>query len=353
VGVNTALDPFDEHVLHTTDDGATWRDVTPPQAKGAGSTSNGPSLQAEPFFLDSARAWVGFSPQPGSGVGANKIWYTVDGGQTWKASAALSQGSGSPEFFAPGPATFLPDGKNGFLVVHAGVGMNHDYIYVFNTTDSGANWNLKVDPMDTNKGNIMGCYKSGLGFVNASKGWLAGSCNGVAAGALLFQTTDSGANWTAVTLPEPSQAPTILTAGDESCGSQPPLFVTAKDAFLVMTCDNFAANSITSRTWIYFTADSGTTWTPRIAPASKGNFFFIDANAGWFVGDGKIFKTTNGGKNWATLTTVTWVGAQPDFVSASAGWAVAFSGTAPNVKYALVSSLNGGVSWVLINTKIK
>lgn len=138
VGRNTALDPADEHVLRTTDGGATWRDVTPPQARGAGSTADGPSLQAEPFFLDAARAWVGFWPQPGSGVNANKIWYTVDGGQTW-----------------------------------------------------------------------------------------------------------------------------------------------------------------------------------------------------------------------ATLTTVTWVGAQPEFVSASAGWAVAFSGQAPNVKYALVSSANGGVSWALIKTKIK
>jgi len=138
VGRNTALDPADEHVLRTTDGGATWRDVTPAQARGAGSTADGPSLQAEPFFLDAARAWVGFWPQPGSGVNANKIWYTVDGGQTW-----------------------------------------------------------------------------------------------------------------------------------------------------------------------------------------------------------------------ATLTTVTWVGAQPEFVSASAGWAVAFSGQAPNVKYALVASANGGVSWALIKTKVK
>jgi hypothetical protein len=352
VGTNTTLDPANEHVLRTADGGATWQDVTPPQAKGAGSTANGPSLQAEPFFLDALRAWVGFSPQPGSSVSADKIWYTVDGGATWKASAALSQGSGTPEFFAPGPATFLPDGKTGWLVVHAGVGMNHDYIYVFNTSDGGATWNLKVDPMDVNKGSIMGCYKSGLGFVDGSKGWLAGSCNGVAAGVLLFQTTDSGATWSALKLPAPSQAPNILTSGDEVCGSQPPLFVSAKDGFLAMTCNNFAQNT-PAQTWIYVTADAGATWTPRIAPASKGNFYFLNASEGWFVGDGKVFKSANGGKTWATLTTVTWAGAQPSFLSASAGWAVAFSGQAPYVHYALVASANGGTTWALVIIKVR
>jgi photosystem II stability/assembly factor-like uncharacterized protein len=352
VGRNTTLDPNSEHILRTADGGATWQDVTPAQKAGTGAAGSGPALQAEAFFLDGQRAWAGFSPQPGSSIIVSSIWYTTDAGQTWQTSAALSQGSGTPEYFAPGPITFLPDGKTGWLLVHAGQGMNHDYIYIFSTADGGVHWNLKVDPMDINKGSIMSCYKSGLGFVDANSGWLAGSCNGVAAGVLLFNTKDGGGAWNAVSLPAPSQAPNILTAGDFSCGSQPPLFVSAKEGFLAMTCSTFD-QAKASQTWIYVTTDGGATWTPRLAPAPKGNFQFINASEGWFVGGGQIFKTGDGGKTWAALTKVTWAGAQPSFIDAKTGWAVAFSGQEPNVQYALVSSANGGATWALIKAKVK
>src|SRR5512146_1153361 len=64
VGRNTALDPFNEHVLRTTNGGAAWQDVTPPQKAGIGAegtvnTESGPALLANAFFLDSTHAWAG------------------------------------------------------------------------------------------------------------------------------------------------------------------------------------------------------------------------------------------------------------------------------------------------------
>jgi photosystem II stability/assembly factor-like uncharacterized protein len=352
VGNDVKLDPNDQHVLHTANGSATWQDVTPPQKAGTASTESGPGTQAQAFFLNAQQAWVGFSPQAGSTGADNRvIWYTGDGGQSWKTSATLAQSpNGNPDYFAPGPITFLADGKTGWLMVHAGAGMNHDYIYIFGTTDGGANWKMLVDPMDINKGSIMGCYKSGMGFVDATHGWLAGSCNGVAAGVLLFETKNGGSNWSAVTLPAPAQAPTVYTAQDFACGSFPPVFFSAKDGLLQVTCQQFD-QSKTAYTWLYVTADGGASWKARPAPASTGTYQFLNEAQGWFAGDGHVYSTADGGKTWLTLTKVDWT-AQLSFVDAKTGWVVATAGEVPNLAYALVSSVDGGVHWALIKPKV-
>ncbi len=354
VGMNMALDPANEHILRTTDGGKTWQDVTPPQKAGTGNTSFGPAQRAAPFFLDAQHAWVGLAPQPGAGTGTDNdaIWYTSDGGGTWTASANVNKGIGGAEFFSPGTIFFLPDGKNGWLLVHAGVGMNHDYVYVYNTTDGGATWNLRVDPMDINKGNIMSCYKSGLSFVNGTIGWLAGSCNGVKAGVLLFQSKDAGSTWSEVTLSAPPQAPNVFTAGDEACGSLPPAFVSATDGFMGVTCQSFGATQ-TSQTWVYVTADAGATWISRPAPAAQGSFQFIDARTGWFVGGNQVYKTADGGKTWTQMTTKVDWNAQLSFLDGKTGFAVATAGQQPNIEYGLVATVDGGSTWDLIQTKIK
>jgi photosystem II stability/assembly factor-like uncharacterized protein len=355
VGMNLSLDPANEHILRTIDGGYTWQDVTPPQQAAAGTNGgNSPAQQAAAFFLDGKHAWVGFAPPPGPGNGVSNdaIWYTTDGGQSWQASAALNKGQGGAEFFSPGTITFLPDGKNGWLLVHAGVGMNHDYVYVYNTTDGGVTWNLQVDPMDINKGNIMSCYKSGLSFVNATTGWLAGSCNGVKAGVLLFQSKDAGSTWSEVTLSAPPQAPGIFTAQDQSCGSLPPAFVSESDGFMQVTCQSFGATQA-SQTWIYATTDGGATWTPHPAPAAQGSCQFIDALTGWFVGGNEVYRSTDGGKTWTKMTQhVDW-SAQLSFLDATTGFGVAVAGQQPNLEYGLVYTINGGATWALLKPKIK
>lgn len=352
VGVDLKLDSNNEHVLRTADGGATWRDVTPPQKASTAAVESGPSQRAQAFFLDAQKAWIAFAPQPGSVTDqARVVWSTADGGASWKTSAPLAQSSGSnPDIFDFGQPTFLPDGKSGWVMVHAGAGMNHDYIYIFGTGDGGLTWKMLVDPMDVNKGQIQGCYKSGMGFVDAQHGWLAGSCNGVAAGVLLFQTKDGGSNWSEVKLPAPSDSPTIFTAQDVSCGSFPPVFFSAKDGLMQVSCQSFDGTKV-AKTWLYATADGGATWKARLAPASLGSYQFISAAQGWFVGDSHIFATADGGKTWANLAKVDW-NAQLSFVDAKNGWVVATMGSTPNVSYALVNSVDGGTRWGLLKPKI-
>ena len=54
------------------------------------------------------------------------------------------------EFFSPGYFSF-PDKRNGWLLVHGGAGMSHDYIYVYGTVDGGASWFSQVDPNNSDK----------------------------------------------------------------------------------------------------------------------------------------------------------------------------------------------------------
>ncbi|QPF71665.1 PKD domain-containing protein [Roseateles sp. DAIF2] len=88
-------------------------------------------------------------------------------------------------------------------------------------------------------------------------------------------------------------------------------------------------------------ADSGWCWQqPRPTGTSREDYFFLDAQTGWSVGDnGEIFKTVDGGKTWARqdsglsarLLSIA-------FADANNGWAVGSYG-------AVLRSTDGGKTW--------
>ena len=105
---------------------------------------------------------------------------------------------------------------------------------------AGLTWEKVVDP--TNNNNVVGgdrgiqsCSKNGLIFADAQNGWLTGSCNGVAAGVLLFQTHDGGKTWSNVNLPDPDNHPGIYQNFDAVCASQFPN-VSAESVQLEVAC---------------------------------------------------------------------------------------------------------------------
>src|SRR5574341_277921 len=189
----------DDHLLRTTDGGATWRDVTPPE-------NNDPSAPlakaAIGFFLDAGTAWVAYYDRTaGPAVVSPVVWRTTDAGQTWAASQTLDVSDG--EFYSPSDMVFV-DGRTGWLLAHAGAGMMHDYVFVFATSDGGQTWNRIVDPfMDTLP---QSCGKTAMIFADAQTGWVTGDCQGVQPGAPYLQkTVDAGRTWQAVELPPRSE----------------------------------------------------------------------------------------------------------------------------------------------------
>lgn len=136
---------FSSAAVWITRDGArTWRDVTP---------------RAEPFreagyewyggFVDANHAWLLYStqwqPPLFSCITSDaSVWYTTDGGQTWKTSQPLMHSLADMSCSA---SFNMTDTEMGWLSIngfYTGAGP-HTTVEFFRTTDGGATWNA-VEP---------------------------------------------------------------------------------------------------------------------------------------------------------------------------------------------------------------
>lgn len=335
-----------DRVLFTQDGGATWRDVTPPEPAPPADTQ----AAAVGFFRDAQTAWVTFNYLNFAKPENPRVWFTHDGGRTWQASQTLDPGQ-MGDFFLPSDFYFV-DAQTGWLLAHMGVGMMHDYVAIFQTTDGGQTWARIVDP---EKDNLwMSCSKTGLVFTDARRGWVTGDCQGVAAGAYFQRTTDGGATWAAQDLPAPAGQPDLFTRDGTGCGTYAPRFFSARTGVVVVACVNFSADPTTRVQYLYTTADGGETWTS--APLPARDVSFLDAQTGWTIDPSDpndptaargVYQTLDAGRTWAKLGAVHWSGVL-DFVDAQTGWVVAQAGAAR----ALVQTVTGGQRWIEIKPLI-
>ncbi|MBF8284907.1 MAG: hypothetical protein HW378_3822 [Anaerolineales bacterium] len=338
----------DDHLLRTTDGGATWRDVTPPE-------NNDPSAPlgkgATAFFLDASAAWVTYYDRTaGPAVSSPVVWRTTDAGQTWAASRTLNVSDG--EFYSPSDIVFV-DVRTGWLLVHAGAGMMHDYVFVFATSDGGQTWERIVDPFtDTLP---QSCGKTAMIFADAQTGWVTGDCQGVQPGAPYLQkTTDGGRTWGAVELAPPADAPELFKTDTTACGTYAPVAFSPESMVVAMQCNDFNTGRFSS--FLYTTADGGQTWTIHSLPALFSSATFISAETGWVKarqndfpeGPSDLYQTLNGGQTFAKIKTLNWLGSQFSFISAQVGWAVARS----HEGSALVTTTDGGKTWKEIKPQI-
>jgi len=320
-----------DHVLFTPDGGNTWKDVTPPEP------ATDQNKAALGFFQDDKTAWVSFfigggTPVPSQAV----VWHTKDGGSTWIASQTLDV-TGLSGVFVPTVMQFV--GDSGWILVHVGAGMNHDYVAIYRSTDGGASWTRILDPFIDS--GIQGCTKNNMLFTDATHGWLTGDCNGVKAGALLYKTTDAGSTWQEVALPEPPSYPGIFSNNAPvACGTYNPFFFGSDVGHLSVNCHDYSGTQITYTYFIYSTQDGGSTWTSAGYPGE--GLYFVTKDIGWALAS-TIMHTTDGGKTWTAISNVSWT-AQFDFVDANNGWAIAQAGN----EMALVKSDKGGAKWTIL-----
>lgn len=329
-----------DHVLTTVDSGQTWRDVTPPETAPIDG-----SLSAIGFFADRDAAWVIYRSQdhmvtPDTPV----VWRTQDGGLSWLSSTALNL-QDLNEFYWPSDLVFA-DSQHGWLLMHVGVGMGHDYVVLFRTNDGGKTWDRLLDPYGDS--GIQACQKTGITFPSSQIGWLTGNCDGLMTGAFLFQTTDGGSTWQPVVLPAPADAPHLLSATDSLCGTHSPLFTTLETGKLIVHCTDYTQDPVTEHVYLYSTRDGGETWDSNPSPA--GRLSFAAGESGWVLGR-DLYHTTDGAQTWAKVKTVNWDG-QFSFVNELLGWAVARSETDAGTLIALVQTTDGGKNWFEIHPVI-
>jgi photosystem II stability/assembly factor-like uncharacterized protein len=323
-----------DHILSTADGGKTWTDISPPRLY---SPAQGQPPKALGAFWDQQRAWVIYQKPAGPFQKAQVIWRTEDGGKNWEMSCPLAL-TGLEIDFIPGFFAFS-DPNHGWLLVHLGYSMNHDYSHLFATQDGGETWERLLDPQDAG---LQSLHNTGMAFADAQFGWVSKDNLGVLAGAFYEETTDGGHTWERAFLPAPdeldwNQKPSL-------CRLSSPRFLNPQSAALIVRCKTFQESGFGdwAHTYAYTTQDRGKTWKHTRFDAPVKNLLFINQNTGWALGR-DIYRTSDGGLTWVKVKQVTWDG-QFSFVDTQNGWAVARD----EDEIALVFTEDGGNSWQII-----
>jgi photosystem II stability/assembly factor-like uncharacterized protein len=331
-----------QHILYTNDGGNVWKDRTPLAAL-ISPPENG--LVADAFFGSLSNAWVSFSDRlPSGGQNETVVWYTTDSGITWEKSQPLDFGDVPMEFRNPSDLGFI-NASFGWVMVHLGAGMNHDYIAVFTTADGGKTWQRVLDP--NNNADMMGCVKSGLTFNTTISGWLSTNCPGLMPKLVFYHTSDGGATWidTGLPVPEGKLADFYAQSGI-GCGIPQLDYSTARTLMLTLQCNNYNSNG--AQAWLYTTGDGGNNWANYSLPLPYSKIIMLNPSEGFLLGaptldptaNGAVYHTTDGGQNWSLQTSTAWTGT-PDFVDATTGWVIAVH----NQVTAFVRSSDGGRTW--------
>lgn len=348
--VGEAKDGSDDRILNTGTGGATWREITPAQPQdSAAEIGQGATL----FALDAQTAWVTYYNRTGGPLSNPAfVWRTADGGQTWLPSAELD--TTDLEIYQPSDLVFV-DAQNGWLMVHAGAGMSHDYVAIYRTGDGGLSWERLIDPyMEGESGVLpMSCEKTGLLFTDVNNGWVTGNCGGVVPGAPYLQhTTDGGETWEAVELPAPDVSPDLFAQDTSACGLQAAAYFDAQVGLLPVTCLDYNNSLYTS--FLYKTIDAGETWEMETLPGEYKSAAFISPETGFVMvapspdGPRELYQTANSAATLNPTKSLNWTG-EFSFVSEQLGWAVATS----EESKALVQTTDGGKTWKVLTPVIE
>ncbi len=330
-----------DHIVRTSDAGATWTDVSPPEYAGSLDAPRRATLATS---ADGQRAWVLYSGamdldrDPITVV----IWRTADSGATWLPSTLIEAPFGSG-WFEPLSLGVL-DAGFGWLMGAIDAGMMHQYIALYTTQDAGETWMRVLDPYGQQP--VHSCPKTGLAFADASVGWMTRDCGGLIDQVMVEMTKDGGTTWESKPLPAPEALPSGFTH-PYLCTPHSIRLTAAREGSLAVSCRQYLETPTAGGDTLaegpnalYRTQDGGATWDVLEYPG--GEVQWLDDARGWALGR-KIYRTENGGASWALVHEVNWDG-QFTFVDPQNGWAVARDGD----EVALVRTSNGGSSWSIV-----
>lgn len=342
------------YLLHTTDGGETWQNVTPPTwfTPAQGYTGTGFSLSA----VDAMTAWAVSAGYPFSDSPSYTIvWRTTDGGQSWSPSNPINTAGIPPVGFSPW-LQFV-DAKNGWLTLHFQQRIQ-SYDAQYRTNDGGITWE-----------EMSGCaHYDGVNgmcpvpqFTNENTGWELNELRiyGEVDVLSLWQvqrSLDGGKNWANITLPQAQEQAT-------SC-NQDIVQVAKGIVGIRLDCTDKTGQV---QSYYYLSTDQGRTWKAISLPgkafsilppisayetfnyyvSTTGNAYFLNMTTGWRLSAAdnsyQLERTLDGGATWQTMSEhLTWKeGFQ--FVDADYGWGVIYNNS--EQKMELQSTNDGGKTW--------
>jgi photosystem II stability/assembly factor-like uncharacterized protein len=309
------------YILHTTDGGLTWYNVTP-----AGLAAG--ELSAQTFFSNANVGWVDI---PSADYATSTLYHTTNGGLSW-TSYSLA--------FPVGIMQFL-DASSGVMLVPLGAGAGSEAVSVFRTSDSGATWTQVY----TNNPNLPGAgdtlplsgTKNGITFLDALHGWVGGQ-QPMPGFFYLYATQDGGATWEQQALPLPTGFETAMTEVDA------PIFFTAQDGILPVHLLAEPSSSV-----YYVTHDAGLTWTATF-PLNINARFNASSLLDLFLWDGgpNLYVSHNTGLTWSSVATnvnVTDTLGLYQFADTTNGWMLTSDATGHTTFY---RTTDGGATWTVI-----
>lgn len=275
VGDAAAGSPSNEADVIETLDGSTWAD-----------TGDNPFGAAEDIAVDTCFS-IGTVTRIIVGRGTTdlgnpaEIAYSDDGGDTW---ANVNVGGVNGQYFTGPDSIFALDMYHIWAVTSGG--------YVYFSEDAGATWTAQES------GVITAAALNCIHFADKDNGFAGGD------GDVLISSTDGGDNWAAVT---------ATASGD--------------DILTIHCLSEYRAWCGTDGGEIYFTHDSGTTWTQRSFSANEGSgrvtsVKFTNPYVGALtynylhlaVTYGQFYYTINGGYSWRQVTVPSNIGLNSLFI---------------------------------------
>jgi photosystem II stability/assembly factor-like uncharacterized protein len=327
-------------VLHTSDGGISWRNVTPPiEIWSAYLPQDWDAQLGEGFFLDEDRAWISTQIVDSyDAFAAKTMLSTDDGGATWRMrTLPMGLGAGYGHF-----VDFI-DPLHGWFAVYGNPGAGAGYTGLYRTRDGGASWEIVLDTLGTPSGSS---GSRGLAFGDITTGVMTFKQFGWYTSLRINWTQDGGTTWKSQDLPKPED-PSISdpSISDFECGTAFPHAFSKLEVALLVECRMLRDvgspdNEYLFTNFLYWTEDGGINW--QSYPAPSGNLHLLNQNVGWMLGE-EIHMTEDGGKTWTKINEVTWQG-QFNFIDANHGWALARN----DDEIALVKTENGGRSWMIV-----
>jgi photosystem II stability/assembly factor-like uncharacterized protein len=350
----------DHALIATSDGGAHWEAITPP--------GFGEMAASRMFFLDAEHGWVVSVPK--GTFTSLTVFRTTDGGRSWERTeipvpSPLDRLDTGPGFDAP--TIGFSDLLYGWMALS-----NTAPQPLFVTSDGGATWRSGPS-LDGGPGAQQ--FKSLL-FTSSTEGWAVGERDDPLSPTTdkeidsLLRTTDGGATWEHVDLPDP---PLPGATAESASELGIPRFFGAPDA----VAPAWAYQDGQRALFAYVTHDGGTTWSataPIPIEQGRGSPIFLPSfasGASWVVTStsGQIARTTDGGATWSVVHPSDFGEYGPsaiEFSSATEGWAMTcevWSGSmdgdgqcnGPSIsdrtgRYALYRTADGGATWTLVLT---
>ncbi len=324
-------------LLHTTDGGRTWTDVTPP---GAGS--------GDYAIVDGNRAWVASVGELGSE--SITFYRTTDGGKSWETGVFTQTFSTS----VMGLYLEAADLNSAWLTAVAPQSMTPPVAALLRTDDGGAQWSQVAGTSDALP------YSGEVRFGDATTGWLSGAGDDSLLGSLSV-THDGGKSWQAVELPPSGHEDGRLNIG------LPTFYGAGKqDGLLPAQYRPRSATATGPALIAYATHDGGETWQATTPVPGGSAFDFVNANEGWVwaagpgnAAGGTLYHTQDGARTWEALAGTPGLEAfliqggevlQLDFVSEETGWAILRGLDGRTTQ--LVRTWDGGRSWESVSGRL-